>query len=268
MSRDSAHVPQAAVYMPNQRGFVATEMARGPWNPDAQHGGAPAALLVRALERCEPVDGLVLARVTYEFLRPVRLGQLSVEASVIRAGRRARWLEGSVLDASGLEVVRARALQVAAADPGRAATPEAERPPGPEAGSGPDVVAPHGLPMFAPDAIEIRFVSGRFGGGPATAWFRLRVPLVAGEAPTPLQRLAAAGDFGNGISAVLSWEEYLFINPDLTLYLERPPAGAWICLQSETRLAPGGVGLATSTLFDEAGWVGHATQSLVVAPRR
>ena len=104
-------------------------------------------------------------------------------------------------------------------------------------------------------------------GGPCTAWFRLRSPIVAGETPSPLQRLAAAGDFGNGISATLSWDDYLYINPDLTLYIEREPVGEWICLESETRIARGGIGVAESVLYDERGRVGRATQALLVAPR-
>ena len=88
-----------------------------------------------------------------------------------------------------------------------------------------------------------------------------------GEKPSPLQRLAAAGDFGNGISATLSWDDYLFINPDLTLYIEREPVGEWICLDAQTRIGAGGVGVAESVLYDERGRVGRATQSLLVAPR-
>ena len=121
--------------------------------------------------------------------------------------------------------------------------------------------------MFALDAFEIRFVSGSWGRGPCTAWFRLIRPLVSGERPTPLQLLAAAGDFGNGISASLSWDEYLYINPDLTLYVEREPVGEWICLDSQTRVSVGGIGLAESVLYDQRGRVGRATQALLVAPR-
>lgn len=121
--------------------------------------------------------------------------------------------------------------------------------------------------MFTPDAVEIRFVSGAWGTSPCTAWFRLRRPLVSGETPTPLQHLAAAGDFGNGISATLSWNQYLFINPDLTLYVEREPVGEWICLDSQTRIHAGGIGIAESVLYDERGRVGRATQALLVAPR-
>ena len=121
--------------------------------------------------------------------------------------------------------------------------------------------------MFALDSVEIRCVTGSGGQGPCAAWFRLCRPLVSGETPSPLQHLAAAGDFGNGISAALSWDEYLFINPDLTLYVEREPIGEWICLSSETRISPDGIGVAESVLYDTRGRVGRATQALLVAPR-
>ena len=60
-----------AVFVRDGTHFDATELARGPWDPRRQHGGAPAALLVHAFERCSPQPGLRLARVTYEFMRPV-----------------------------------------------------------------------------------------------------------------------------------------------------------------------------------------------------
>jgi hypothetical protein len=220
---------------------------------------------MREFERLPAAEGLTLARATYEFLRPVPLGELHLDAEVIRPGRRVQLLEGSIRTPDGVEVVRARALQVLAA--GAPSSPDGAPPPPPEHGQEhPPPRAPH-RPMFAPDAIEIRFVDGTFGGGAATAWFRLRLPLVAGEEPSPLQRLAAAGDFGNGISATLSWHEYLFINPDLTLYLERPPAGEWIALQSRTIIATEGIGTAESVLYDTRGRVGRATQALLVARR-
>ena len=247
--------------------FVATELARGPWDPNAQHGGAPAALLMRALEALPAAPGLQLARVTYEFLRPVPIGELVTDAAVVRPGRRVQLLEASLASPDGLELVRARALQVRRADAPATAVEDSPTPPGPDQGRDNDLRSPH-RPMFAPDAIEVRFVSGRFmGGGAATGWFRLVAPIVAGETPSPLQRLAAAGDFGNGISALLPWDEYLFINPDLTLYIEREPVGEWICLEAKTLIAPEGIATAESVLFDERGRVGRATQALLVAPR-
>jgi uncharacterized protein (TIGR00369 family) len=254
-----------AVFVQAGARFRATELARGPWDPGALHGGAPAALLAREFELCEPNPELALARITYEFVRPVPLGELSVSAEVVRPGRRVMLLEGSIRDDAGTEVARARALRIR---PSSVGEPVSDLPPfpGPEAGR-PNNFRREALAMFSPDAIEIRFVEGEFyGRGPATAWFRLRQPIVAGEPPSPIQRLAAAGDFGNGISSVLSWSEHMFINPDLTLYIEREPRGEWIGLQSQTRLMAGGVAIAESVLWDEWGRIGRATQALLVAP--
>jgi hypothetical protein len=258
---------ETAVFVGRDGRFVATEVARGPWDPQALHGGAPAALLMRAFEQLPAADGLAISRVTYEFLRPVPLGELTVDAEVVRPGGRVQLLEGSICGPSGIEVARARALQIRRADP--SVPRESDPPPalGPDQGRENDFGTPH-RPMFAPDAVEIRFVDGTFRGpGPATGWFRLRVPIVLGEQPSQLQRLAAAGDFGNGISSVLSWDDYVFINPDLTLYIDREPVGEWIALQARTFLPADGVGTAESVLFDSLGRVGRATQSLLVGPR-
>lgn len=260
---------QAVFHRLDTERYLATELARGPWDPDAQHGGAPAALLMRAFERIEAPADLLLSRVTYELIRPAPLGELDVEASVARSGRRVQQLEGSIRTPDGVEVVRARALRVRQADlDGAPGTAAPAPPPGPETGTQrePDFAAPRGARFF-PSAIEIRFISGAFGGGPSTGWFRLKVPLLAGEKPSPLQGLAAAADFGNGISTVLDWAEHVFINPDLTIYLDREPRGDWTCLEAHTIIAPGGVGTAESILYDERGRVGRAIQSLLIAPR-
>jgi Thioesterase-like superfamily len=255
-----------AVFIHDGARFETTELARGPWSPDSQHGGAPAALLMRAFERLDG-PGLAIARVTYEFVRPVPLGHLVVDADVAKPGRRVQLLEGSIRTSGGTEVVRARAVRVMPAVEHAPRTPEQTPPRGPEHGRSNDFAPPH-RPMFTPDAIEIRFVAGAFyGGEPSTAWFRLRAPIVAGEEPSPLQRLAAAGDFGNGISATLSWDEYSFINPDLTLYIHREPVGEWVCLEAQTIIAANGIGTAESVLYDTRGRVGRATQSLLVAAR-
>jgi hypothetical protein len=122
--------------------------------------------------------------------------------------------------------------------------------------------------MFGGEGVEINFVDGAFDTpGPAAAWFRLRVPIVAGEPVSPLQRTLAAADFGNGISASVSWDDYSFVNPELTVYLLREPAGEWIGLDSRTAIDARGIGLAESVLYDEQGAIGRALQSLYVSRR-
>jgi hypothetical protein len=259
-----------AVYEERDGLLYATEFSRGPWDPAAQHGGAPAAVLMRAFESVDDGGtGVAIGRVTYELLRPVPLGLLVASAAVVRPGRRVQLLEGSLSTPDGVEVVRARALKVARApvDAGRDGSLDA-KPPGPEHGAVNDFARAPSLRVFPRDAMEIRFVSGRFGEvGPATAWFRLRVPLVAGEQPSGLQRLAAAADFPNGIASELNWDEWVFINPDLTIYIERDPVGEWIALDARMRVAEGGLGQSEAVLYDGAGRVGRSLQTLYVARR-
>jgi acyl-coenzyme A thioesterase PaaI-like protein len=254
-----------AVFVRDGDRFTATELALGPWAPGALHGGAPAALLAHTLLTAAPAAHMRPARITYEFVRPVPLGPLGVRVEVVRPGRRITLLDAFLTDPEGAEVVRARALLMVAADIGAVtATPPPFR--GPDAAAESDW--PNQRPMFATHAMDIRFVEGRFREpGPATAWFRLRQPLIAGESLSGVERLAAAADFGNGIASVLSWDEHTFINPDLTLYIEREPLGEWVALQSQMRVTQGSVAVAESVLWDKRGRIGHAIQALLVGPR-
>ena len=171
-----------AVFVRDGEHYRATELALGPWYETALHGGAPAALLAHAIMAAAPDPTLRLARLTCEFVRPVSLGELSARAEVIRPGRRVSLLDAFLLDGDGTEVTRARALLLrpSTVDAG---APEPPPFPGPEDGRPNDFHRGGGRPMFATHAMEIRFVEGAFQeSGPATAWFRLRHPLVAGEA--------------------------------------------------------------------------------------
>lgn len=249
--------------------FAPSELARGPWDPAAQHGGAPAALLARTVERAESAVPMAVARLTYEFLRPVPLTPLEVRSRVLRPGRRVQLVEAT-LHAEEQEVARVTALRIRSEDvPAPPPDPDAEPPRGPADSDAISMPAfERGPTMFARDGMEVRFAAGAFADvGPAFAWFRLRAPLVAGERLTPLQRLAAAGDFGNGIATAVSWATHVFINPDLTVYVERLPEGEWVGLDARTRIAGGGIGVSDSALYDERGRVGRAQQSLYVAER-
>ena len=242
--------------------FAASESTAGPWDPAFMHAGPPAALLGRALEREAPRDGALLARLTFDILGPVPVGEVAVAVSVARPGRSVELLEGS-LTAGGLAVmiVRAWRLNVSPTSAGDTGQPP---PPLPE-----HATPPPGLKGFGyGDAVELRFAAGGWDSlGPATVWTRLRTPLLAGEEPTGLQRLLAVADSGNGVSAELWLREWLFINPELTLHVRREPRGEWICLDARTTVHAGGAGLATSVLSDTDGPVAHGAQSLLVAPR-
>jgi Acyl-CoA thioesterase C-terminal domain len=120
---------------------------------------------------------------------------------------------------------------------------------------------------FAATAMEMRWLDDPRALGPARVWMRLRHPTVPGGSPSPLARLAATADFGNGVSAALPFADYVFINADLGIHLSRQPHGEWIGLDARTELRAGGTGLAASVLHDVDGPVGMAFQTLVVGPR-
>jgi hypothetical protein len=242
--------------------FLSTPHTRGPWDPANQHAGPPAALLGRALERCAQRDDLLLTRLTFEIVRPVPVADVEVEARVVRPGRSVELLEGE-LRAGGGPVMTVRAWRVlAAAAPTVGDAPPPLRPPN-------ATPPPSGLTDFGyGEAVEMRFAAGGWDVlGPATAWIRLRVGVIAGEEPTGLQRLLAVADSGNGISGVLPIDQWLFINPELTVHLRRAPRGEWICLDAETTISEGGAGLARSVISDESGVVAQGAQTLLVMPR-
>ncbi len=267
-----------ALYELRDGAVFATEYTRGPWDPNHQHGGAPAALLMRAFEALEPDPDLALVRVTYELIRPVPLGHLRVSVNIARPGRRVQLLEGTITTPEGTEVLRARALRVRRAPVSSGAELSADQraseaaggtlaPPASWSGTAESGFPSAGI-LFPGDGIEIRYVAGGFFElGPATAWFRLKVPLIAGEDPSPLQRMAAAADFPNGMSTELDWSRYVFINPDLTLYIEREPVGEWIALTGAMRTVEGAAAVSQAVLSDERGRIGRSLQSLYVAER-
>jgi Acyl-CoA thioesterase C-terminal domain/Acyl-CoA thioesterase N-terminal domain len=258
-----------AIYLPEHddggkgQVFVATELARGPWDPDAQHGGAPAALLARAVERHDVHHPMRVARLTIELLRPVPLGRVEIAVRTLRPGRKVQLVE-ACLSAGGTEVARATGLRIR-----EAAVPLP--------GEGPDgsrLADPSRAlawtfervgPLNFGAAMELAPLAGGPGRiGPATVWFRLRVPVVAGEETSPLMRVAAAADFGNGISAVVDWDRgWMFINPDLTIHLSRYPVGEWVALDAVTHASDDGVGFAEAALHDERGRIGRSVQSLL-----
>lgn len=255
----------------------ATEASRGPWDARALHGGPVAALVARALEgaladAAAPEDpAFVPARLALELERPVGLDPLEVRAQVTRPGRSVRTADATLHDGDGRRLARATLIAIRRRpqplDLAAAVLPsdETPAPPGPPATPAWDTEAG---PAFHRDAVEHCFVRGSFDEiGPTTDWIRLLLPVVAGQEPSPLQRVAAAADFGNGVSAAVDHATHTFINPDLVITLVRVPEGVHVGLEAVTRIDAGGVGLAESTLWDARGRVGVASQTLLVDAR-
>jgi hypothetical protein len=254
-----------AVFVADGDALVPTELAAGPWDPQALHGGPAAAIMARAIETVETEVPMSVVRLTCEFMRPVPRAPLHVRAEVQRPARRVQLVRASI-EASGAEVAAATALRIRREplDLSGLDLPVADTVAAPETGRAYRTDEWFGFG----GAMEVRVVAGGIvRPGPVTAWFRLRKPMVAGEEPTPLMRVVAAADFGNGVSRVLDFTRHLFINPDLTVYLHRSPRGEWVCLDASTDVTPDGIGLAHSRLYDEAGPIGHSLQGLLLGAR-
>ena len=246
--------------------FVPSASARGPWSARHQHGGPPAALLARAFARHAGSDAQI-ARLTFDFVRPVPLVPLTVATRVVRAGAKAQRIAGTVLAEDGTPVIEATCLVMRVA-PDRVAVPlETEAGPPP-----PEASTPFELPLMSGDegyhrAVEWRIARGTWGRGPVAAWLRLRVPLVTGETPTPLECLVTVADSASGIAVAVDPARATFVNGDLTIALHRVPAGEWTCLDAATTAESHGIALTRARLWNTTGPVGRSLQTLLLEPR-
>jgi hypothetical protein len=266
----SAAAPESA-FVPVGGAWRATQLTRGPWDPGHQHAGPPSALVARqVLAAAAPLGLAHLARLTVNLLRPIPIAELSVSVSTDYAGRGAAHFSFSIAGqdkevARGTALVqRESPLALPEGLPGHP-LPKAPKPP---------AESPPGRFPFHSDTdvgysqlVEARVAEGTMFRGPCAIWFRLRHPIVAGTAPLPAERVAVAADSGNGISAILDFRKYIFVNTDLTINLLREARGEWVCLEARTLFGPDSSGFAESRIYDEEGLIGRGTQSLVVRPR-
>jgi hypothetical protein len=257
------------LFEPRDGAYMPSVQTRGPWEAGSQHGGAPAALIARELERTGPGEEMFVARITYEFLGAVPIEPLMVSAAMVRPGKRLQVLEAELrTEERTVALARAVRLRRGSVEVPAAARAVEVAPPPPSTGYYAPFPDSSGDEGFHRTAMEISWLSGSYAErGPASAWFRLRSPVIAGEQPTPLQRVVAAADFGNGVSRVLDFDKHLFVNTDLTVHLHREPATEWVLLESRTVADPAGAGLSTSALCDERGAIGAAAQTLYVDTR-
>ena len=263
-------VPAGAYVALDNGSYLSTDLTRGPWHPDHQHGGPPIALAARCVERAAAALGLThVARLTANLLRPIPIAELTIEVETDYAGRNVAHFSAR-MSARGKEVARFTA--VAQREAGLDIPADLPGHPLPQAPRALEQSAPAPF-LFASettgyhDLIEGRIAQGVAFRGPSAVWFRLRHALVAGEAPGGLERVAVAADSGNGISAILDFHRYIFVNSDLSINLLRKAQGDWICIDARTLLGPNGGGLAEARIFDAQGLIGRSIQSLAIRLR-
>lgn len=252
--------------------FVPTELAQGPWSPEALHGGSVASLLAYGVEQGKAAPDLAVTRMTIDLFRAVPKAPLRMETTPVRTGRRIQSLSVSLF-ADTTEVARATALLLL---PGRIELGErgtftGDVPEGPETlATGP--LVPRDAQMTTlpglHTTIEARRVTEhRYGkGGRAVAWLRFPVRVVEGEETSPVMRVAGTSDFGNGLAHIRMDDGTAFINTDISLYLHREPVGEWICLDVTSAAHDTGIGVIDGVVYDTEGPVGTLVQSILANP--
>jgi hypothetical protein len=136
----------------------------------------------------------------------------------------------------------------------------------PETGSPPPAFAQKWSRYF--QNVSVRLIEGALEKpGPAAAWMRLDVPMVEGEANTPLLQAVQAADFSSGVGQIVDMREWTFINPEISLYFFRPPEGDWILIRSRTRAGANGAGLTMASLSDRKGAFAEVLQAMTFERR-
>ena len=249
--------------------FRPTDHARGPWDPDACHGGPPTGLLVRALERTLPA--MRLARISVDLGRPVPMDGFTIVTEVARAGRATANTAASLLDGDGRVRTTAVGMHLAVAptpifegriDNSGARTPRlADSTPG----AFPVARVAHDRPGFR-GAVAVRYPEGEDDRvGATTVWMRT-VALLPDEEMSPFQRISPLADCGNAFARNAEPSEVQFVNTDLLIALHRDPVGEWMGSRATSVWQPTGNGLAEALLFDDEGPVGRALQTLLLRP--
>jgi hypothetical protein len=242
----------AALYVPDGNRYVPTHYCQGPWDPGAQFGGSPAALLATLIDTVPSLVPMQLARLTTDLMRPTPLTPLTAEVHIVREGKKIQVVEGS-LYADGLEVTRASALRI------RRAAVEAEGlPDGRFANPLPTGPRPVEEDLFSAQdppgsrlAMEYLF-EGSGGYFKHPAWMRLRINVIAGERPRPVARLAYVADTASGVGHDRSGE-VKWINADVAINVVREPTGEWLSLDGRSWLGRTGSGQVQATISDTEG---------------
>ncbi len=260
---DRAALSQGAALF-ERRGdlFCPSLYAQGPWAPDLQFGGAPAALVATLVEEVPALVPMQVARPTVDLLRPVPLAPLQADVAVVREGKRIQVI-GAALLADGIEVVRATALRLRVGDLGEGDVPDGRAPtPLP---LGPRETDDEIFPMSPPGSrLAVEYLHQGVGGFfRAPTWVRLRVAVIAGRAARPVARLAYTADLASGIGHRPELP-YSGINADLTVNIVRHPEGEWLCQDGVGWISRSGIGQVQATISDSVGMCATVSMARLV----
>ncbi len=250
--------------------LVPTPLACSSWSDNHLHGVAVAGALARSAQAVLGDLGrtdLRPARMSVDLFRPAAMTECTFTTEVVRAGPRICLVDVTLSQADE-PVARAAFLFL---KPGTPASGEVWSPaPGERPAPPPLDVAPPS------DEPRVPFVHSEVGwsqnfsehqnASRKMSWSSA-VPVVAGEALTPFQAVAAASD---GTSLVTNWgtRGVEHINTDITLSLARDPVGVEIGLAAVDRIEHEGIAVGTAVVFDRGGPIGSVVLTSLVNARR
>ncbi len=243
--------------------YLPTIHAQGAWSELEQHMSPVSGLLVHVMQQCRPRSDLALSRLSFDILGFLPATEVQLSARVLRPGKTIELVEAQ-MSAAGRTVARALGWRLLTSDTSDIAKSWIPGIDGPA-----DAVAWDGSQVWDGgfiNSLEFRILPDRAPGTGRT-WLRASVDLVDGLAPTDLEMIVGVADTANGVSTLVSPQQYLFPNTDLSIHLFRQPKGTWLGLDTEVSFGPDGVGLTATALHDEAGPIGRAAQILTVRKR-
>jgi len=245
--------------------YIPTHLTEGPWDPNAQFGGAPAALLATLIEEVPSLVPMQVARFVVDLMRPVPLDALVPRVRIVREGKRIQVVTASLLSGS-IEMVRSSALRIRRLDLGNMDLPDGASPtplPGSPRPSEEEPFAGRHAPGSR-RAVEYLF-EGKGGYYQDPAWVRLCVDVISGQPATPLARLAYTADLASGIGVERDLP-VTGINADLSINVIRYPDDVWIGLAGRGWINRTGVGQVQAHLFDTQGLAAAVSMARLVDP--
>lgn len=256
--------------------WIPQPLATGPWYAGTMHGSAMLGLLARAVEGAASARGeFQVTRFTVDMMRAAPMQPLETPTLVHHAGRTSEFVEARI-EADGRVFARASALRLriesieTGDEPSQYGTGCPMPPPDPDRSGSfiPETDEP--TPPAFHQAVDFQPVKG---AERPTAWFRMKRPLVEGEALTPFVRTAVVCDWTYSLSFVArafktggipTERSFSAINPDTSINLHRPARGEWIGLDGQIHFGGDGAGTALAFVHDTEGPIGHSSQSILI----
>jgi len=254
MSTEPAHftLTEDGAYLP-------TPFAQSHWGDDHLNGPAVVGLAARVLENQCGSEDFMPVRFTADLFRAARGAPTTVDARVVRDGRRVRSAECDVVQ-DGRIVARATLVQyrTSSAPPGRQWTAPISfvQPPPPDGAI---------LPYVGSDDVGWTRSPAAHQNDSRKRFYNDGIEVLAGEKNSAFVRAVIIAE-ATSLVTNLGTKGIGYINGDLTAAFSRMPVDDWIGVQGDSHWASDGIAVGTATLFDHRGAFGSGLVTAVANP--